>query len=52
MPRIPRGLTLFNRESLMEIDLVYHPGISTRLINNRVKRSCMDGTPTSLWVRL
>ncbi|MFT6915203.1 MAG: putative ABC transport system permease protein [Motiliproteus sp.] len=35
---VSRGLKLFNRESLMEIDLAYHPGISTRLISDRVRQ--------------
>ncbi|MEH6823320.1 MAG: ABC transporter permease [Motiliproteus sp.] len=33
---VARGLKLFNRESLMEIDLVYRPGISANLIRSRV----------------
>ena len=32
-----RGLQLFNRESLMEIDLFYRPGISADSISQRVK---------------
>lgn len=35
---VSRGLKLFNRESLMEIDLLYRPGISTSLISSRVKQ--------------
>jgi len=35
---VSRGLRLFNRESLMEIDVVYRPGISAELISHRVKQ--------------
>ncbi len=35
---VSRGLKLFNRESLMEIDIVYRPGISTGLISQRVRQ--------------
>lgn len=33
-----RGLQLFNRDSLMEIDLFYRPGVSTEAIVQRVKQ--------------
>ncbi|MEH6470116.1 MAG: ABC transporter permease [Halopseudomonas sp.] len=35
---VSRGLKLFNRESLMEIDVVYRPNISAELISKRVKQ--------------
>ena len=38
---VSRGLKLFNRESLMEIDIVYSPGISPQLISSRVKQRLM-----------
>lgn len=33
-----RGLQLFNRESLMEIDLFYRPGVSSQAIAQRVRQ--------------
>ncbi len=35
---VSQGLRLFNRDSLMEIDLVYQSGISAELISQRVKQ--------------
>jgi putative ABC transport system permease protein len=35
---VDRGLKLFNRESLMEIDVVYHPGLTPSQISQRISQ--------------